>query len=288
MGTGLVVLTALLAACSFAVAAVLQQAAAATVPDKDSLRPRLLLDLARRPLWLAGIGMAAFSYVIQGTALAFGPLVLVQPLAATDLIFALPLVARRRGMRLTTLEATGALATAGGVAAFLIVLPEPGGTDHPAPAAWIWLGFGAGAMVAVLVAAGVRARRHLRTGLYAAAAGLLFALLDSVSKSAATLVRAHGTGVMAHWQPYALLVVGGTGLLLAQSSFQAGSLAVSLPIIDTLEPIGSVLIGVVVFRERLAASTGDLVVQALGAAIAVIGILILDRSPLVRSPLVRT
>ena len=36
----------------------------------------------------------------------------------------------------------------------------------------------------------------------------------------------------------------GAGLLLAQSSFQAGSLAVSLPIIDTLEPIGSVLAGV--------------------------------------------
>lgn len=277
------VLTALLAACSFAVAAVLQQAAAATAPQKASLRPRLLLDLARRPLWLAGIAMAGFSYVIQGAALAFGPLVLVQPLAATDLIFALPLIARRRGMRLTTVEAAGALCAAGGVAAFLVVLPPPAGVTDPAPAAWIRLGALAGVLVAVLVAAGARARSHARTGLYAAAAGLLFALLDSVSKSAATIAREHGTAVMAHWQPYALLVVGAAGVLLAQSSFQSGSLAVSLPIIDTLEPIGSVLIGVAVFRERLAASADDLAVQALGAALAVTGIVVLDRSPLVRA-----
>lgn len=283
MSIGLVVLTALLAACSFAVAAVLQQAAAAAEPDKETLRPRLLLRLLRRPLWLAGIAMAAFSYVIQGVALAFGPLVLVQPLAATDLIFALPLIARRRGMRLGTAEAAGALCTAGGVAAFLVVLPPPGGVTAPAPAAWIRLGAIAGVLVAVLVAAGVRARSHARTGLYAAAAGLLFALLDSVSKSAATIVREHGTAVMAHWQPYALLIIGSTGVLLAQSSFQSGSLAVSLPIIDTLEPIGSVLIGVAIFRERLAASADDLAVQALGAALAVTGIVVLDRSPLVRA-----
>ncbi|MCX5317881.1 hypothetical protein OHA03_46065 [Streptomyces sp. NBC_00154] len=84
------------------------------------------------------------------------------------------------------------------------------------------------------------------------------------------------------WEPYALLLVGGAGLLLAQSSFQAGSLTISLPLIDTIEPIGAVLIGAAVFHERLATS-GYLAVQILGAALAVTGIVILDRSPLVRT-----
>ncbi len=67
-------------------------------------------------------------------------------------------------------------------------------------------------------------------------------------------------------------------MLLAQSSFQAGSLTVSLPIIDTLEPIGGVLMGAVVFQERLATSWA-LAVQGLGALAAVAGIVILGRSP---------
>lgn len=76
MTTGFAGAAALASACCFAAAAVMQQSAAASVPESDSLRPRLILDLLRRPLWLAGIGMSFFSYVIQGVALAFGPLVL--------------------------------------------------------------------------------------------------------------------------------------------------------------------------------------------------------------------
>lgn len=96
MAIAVAVPAALLAACCFAVAAVLQQEAAATVPEKESLRPELIRTLARRPRWLAGIALSAFSFVVQGAALAFGPLVLVLPLASTDLLFALPLIARRR------------------------------------------------------------------------------------------------------------------------------------------------------------------------------------------------
>ncbi|WP_234388991.1 hypothetical protein [Streptomyces sp. AS58] len=118
--------------------------------------------------------------------------------------------------------------------------------------------------------------------MYAAAAGLLIDLLDALTKSVAGLFRDRGPAALVHWQPYALLVVGGAGLLLTQSSFQAGSLALSLPLIDTIEPIGAVLIGAAVFHERLATS-GYLAIQILGAALAVSGIVILDRSPLVRA-----
>lgn len=285
MATGIAVLAALLAACCFGVAAVLQQAAARSAPEGESLRPRLLFDLARRPMWLAGVAMSVFSYAVQGLALAFGPLVLVQPLAATDLVFALPLLAHLHGTRLTRSEVAGIACTAGGVAAFLTVLPVTRETRAPSLSAWIPLLLVVGSLVLLLVPAGLRhsSRGPVRTGLYAAAAGVLFALLDALTKSTAELLRASGLQVVGHWEPYALLAVGGLGLLLAQSSFQAGSLAVSLPIIDTVEPIGSVVIGAVVFHERLAASTGTLTVQLLGALLAVAGIVVLDRSPLVHA-----
>jgi hypothetical protein len=282
MRTGIAVLAALSAACCFAVAAVIQQAAAASVPEAKSLRPGMIVDLARRPVWLLGIVMSAFSYIVQGFALAFGSLVLVLPLAAMDLVFALPLVAWRHKVRLTAVEAVGAGCTTGGVAVFLAVLPHSAGTTVPGVRDWLPILAAAAACVAGLISAGVRQAGRARTALYAAAAAVLFALLDSLTKSAAGLFRDLGTGALAHWEPYALLVVGGTGLLLAQSSFQSGSLAVSLPIIDTIEPIGGVVVGAVVFNERLATSWA-LAVQGLAALTAVAGIIILDRSPLVRA-----
>ena len=282
MSTAVAVTAALLAALTFAVAAVLQQAAAAEVPETQSLHPRLILSLLRRPLWLLGVGMAAASYIIQGVALAFGTLVLVMPLASTDLLFALPIIAWRRGQRLTAAELTGAACTAGGVAAFLAVLPGQTGRAVPGLADWVPLLVIVVLLAAGLLAAGVRAPTNLRTGLYAAAAGLLFALLDALTKGAAGQFRDVGAAALAHWEPYALIVVGVSGLLLVQSAYQAGPLAISLPVIDTVEPVGSVWMGAAVFSEPLATSW-KLAVQIVGGALAIAGILILSRSSLVES-----
>jgi len=69
------------------------------------------------------MALTVLSFAPQGLALMFGPLLLVQPIAATDLAFALPVLARRYGESLTRWETVGIACTAGGVAAFLTVLP---------------------------------------------------------------------------------------------------------------------------------------------------------------------
>ncbi|MBA2950418.1 DMT family transporter [Streptomyces himalayensis] len=283
MNAAVAVLAALLSAMSFGVGSVVQQQAAREAPARESLRLRLLLDLARRPKWLAGMGLTISSYVLLGLALAFGPLILVQPLAATDLVFALPLLAWRRSMPLTHREAIGIACTAGGVAMFLTVLPVPAETAVPEVADWLPVLVAIGGAVALLVPIGVRNRGRTRTAMYAISAALLFALLDSLTKSAAGRFRADGVGAFSHWEPYSLILIGVLGLILSQSSYQAGSLAISLPIIDTLEPIGAVAIGVALFGDQLASSTWAVTVQALGAAIAVAGIVFLDSSPLARA-----
>ena len=97
--TVIAVVAALLAAFCFAVAALVQQTVARATAADEAMHPRLLLDLARRPRWLAGIGLDAMSFLILAVALAFGPLALVQPLASVDVLFALPLIARLQGRR---------------------------------------------------------------------------------------------------------------------------------------------------------------------------------------------
>ena len=63
----------------------------------------------------AGIGLDALSFFILALALAFGPLALVQPLAALYAPFALPLIARRQRRLVTAGDAVGAVAVAGGI-----------------------------------------------------------------------------------------------------------------------------------------------------------------------------
>ncbi|MFF8843387.1 DMT family transporter [Streptomyces sp. NPDC015127] len=284
MNTAVAVVAALLSAMSFGLASVIQQQAASEAPARESLRLRLVLDLARRPKWLTGMALVISSYILLGLALAFGPLVLVQPLAATDLLFALPLLAWRRRTPLTRQEMAGIACTAGGVAMFLTVLPSaPGGTTIPAVRDWLPVLLAISSAAVLLTETGRRSRPTTRTALYATSAALMFALLDSLTKSTAGRFRADGLGALSHWEPYSVVLVGMIGLILSQSSYQAGSLAISLPLIDTLEPMGAVLIGVAVFGEQLASSTWALAVQALGAATAVAGIVLLDRSPLGRS-----
>jgi hypothetical protein len=282
MAIAVAVTAALLAAVAFAVAAVLQQGAASSAPDTQSLRPSLFLSLVHRPLWLLGAVLDVASYLIQGVALAFGPLVLVMPLASTDVLFALPLLAWRQGQRLTRPEVAGAACTAGGMAAFLVVLPTGAGTAVPGLADWVPALTAVVVLAAGLLAVGIRMPGNVRTGLYAAAAGSLLALLDALTKSAAGLFRDNGLAALGHWEPYALIAVGGAGLLLVQSSYQAGSLAISLPVIDTVEPLGSVLMGALVFQEPLATSWA-LAVQVVAGVLAIAGIVILNRSALVRS-----
>jgi hypothetical protein len=62
-------------------------------------------------------------------------------------------------------------------------------------------------------------------------------------------------------------------------AFQAAALGASLPVIDTVEPVAGVLIGTVVFGEQLAGGPSGLAVQAMGAAAAVAGIVLLGSTP---------
>src|SRR4029077_18468151 len=95
-----------------------------------------------RPLWLAGIALAAIAYGLQALALAFGPLALVAPIVATDLLFALP-VAARWSRPLGTGEGLGCVLAAGGVAAFLAAAPPSSGRSGAPARDWL-LAFAAG------------------------------------------------------------------------------------------------------------------------------------------------
>src|SRR5215470_14123017 len=251
--TAIAVLAALGAAGSFGVAAALQHRQAQLAQKSADLSFRLLARLAVRPLSLAA------------------------PIVATDLLFALP-VAARYSRPLRAWDWLGCVLAAGGVAAFLAAAPPSSGRSDAPLRHWL-LAFACVALACVLALSASRlAGGPARAALTATAAGAVFGLTAAVTLSLSRLVRAVGPGgTLAHWQPWALVALGLAGLLLSANAFQAGALAASLPVMDTVEPVCGVLLGTLLFGERLAESPAAAGVQLAGAAAAIAGITLLGR-----------
>lgn len=285
-GPGAIVIAvaaAVAAGAGFAVAALWQQRAAATTPRHLALSPRLLVTLARRPWWLAGMtaGLAAFG--LQALALAYGPLTLVQPLiVVTQLVCALLAGSRSGHVRLGGREYLATLAVLAGIVAFLLTArPHQG---HPDAPALVWLVIGCLVIVAAGCAVvGVRLPLgSLRATLLASAAGILFGLQAALLRTVTVRLGRDVVQALSSWHPYALAVVSIAGVLCAQSAFQAGSVAFSLPVIDTLEPLVAILIGAVAFGERLINTPAAIAVEIVSGLAVTAGVVMLDRSPVLQ------
>src|SRR5580700_3565370 len=278
-GLAVPALAALAAAGAFGAAAALQHRQAGLAPPRRGLSLRLLADVARRPLWLAGLALSVAAYGLQAVALAFGPLTLVAPIVAADLLFALPLAARWSRRPLRPRDWAGCLLVAAGVAVFLAAAPPSAGRPEVPAAGWV-LAFGIVIVItAITVGLSAVTRHTVRAGLLAVAAGVVFGLTAAVTASFTRSLRQEGvSSMLAHWQPWALITLGIAGIALSTGAYQASALSASLPIIDTVEPISGVVIGAFLFDERLASSAAGLVVQLAAAGVAVVGIAMLGPS----------
>ncbi len=274
---------ALLAACSFATAAILQQEAAQAVDPSEALHFRLLLDLLRRPRWLVGVTMLITGFVLQAIALANGPVALVQPIIATELAIAIPIAVWRRRRRAGRREWMGIAFVLCGVSTFLVVASPTPGISQPSPSDWLrtLVPVGTVLVVAVLVARIRKGPR--RASLLGAAAGLSFALLAVLTK-AVTHQLGHGVGTtFTSWQIYAVVALGISALVVSQSAYQAGPLALSMPAIAIVEPVVAVVVGDTLFEEQARLGGPALALELSAALVAVTGLWMLATSPTVLS-----
>jgi hypothetical protein len=93
MSTVIAVVVALVAAVLFGLSDVVEQRTTHEVPERAALSPRLLVDLAKRRVWVAAIAVNVVGNILQIVALHFGALALVQPILVCDLLFAAPVLA---------------------------------------------------------------------------------------------------------------------------------------------------------------------------------------------------
>lgn len=276
------VLLALAAAAFYAVGWVLQQREAAAESERPSLSPALLLHLVRRPAWLVGIAAMVAGNVLQGAALTFGSLTLVEPVLVTSLLLALPLGAAMSRQRLHRREWTAAIAVSVGVAVLLIVGAPTAATHVGQPFNWVLAGAAAAGASAVVVLLGLRTGGVARAVLFASAAGMLFGLEDAITKSLFDRIDVHGiTTVFTSWQTYGVLATAIYGLLLAQDAYKSAPLPASLPPLTVGEPIIGIAVGIVVLGERFNISGLAPVWEIIAVVAMVWGSYALAESPLV-------
>ncbi|MEU6742614.1 DMT family transporter [Streptosporangium sandarakinum] len=275
----MIFLISLVSACLLGLGFVAQQHAAYREPLGEILHPRLLLHLIRSRLWLTGIGLMFAGQVVSAVALYEDDLTKVGPLLATSLLFALTAAHVIYKEHLSRMEWLGAVLVSGGVALFL-VFGQPHGGSSPDPDSARWLAVLLVVMIAaVLVLIGRRCALQVEASLLAGAAGILYGVQDVLTRGSLLRLR-EGTEVLAvSWQPYVLVGVALVGLLLGQSAFDAAPLRVSLPATTAAEPIVGIVLGIVIFSERVRVTSGALAGEIIGLVAMVAGIFILGRSP---------
>ncbi|MDQ1738758.1 MAG: hypothetical protein QOE53_410 [Pseudonocardiales bacterium] len=253
----LVIVLSLGSAFAYAISTNLKHSSAGQAPDVSRLRVRALARFVTatlsHPLWLAGIVTDAIGLSLQVLALHLGALAVVQPLLISGLLFTL-LLRRRQGRPVTGAEVRWALVLTGCLTGFLFLAGtnSAGGGDGPdrLPAV-VAAAAGVGLALTCLVLAHRRRPAADAAALIGVAVGVVYAATAALLKGL-TDRAVHGPlTALTSWQLYTVVVVGAIGLFLSQLAFQAGPLTASLPAIATVDPLLSIVVGVLVYDEHI-------------------------------------
>lgn len=281
----MLIAVALGAAVLLAAGFVLQQHEAAELPEEHS-GPGLLLALARRPVWLAGIGAMVGGQLLGATALGLGSLVVVEPLLATSVLFALPMAAVASRRHLLLGDWVGVLMLIGGLVLFLA-----GGSpavrvsgQRISPHTWLLAGGALGAVVLLLALLSRGRPPRVVAALLATAAGCLFGAQDFLTQHAVLRLDRGVPALLASWTPWAVVGVAVVGLTLAQRAFGMADLSASLPAITLGGPVSAIGLSLGVLGQALPHRPLPLAWMSVGLALMVAGVVVVTRSPLVVDP----
>jgi drug/metabolite transporter (DMT)-like permease len=269
---------ALMAALLFAVAATLQQKGALNLDGVSLAQPMSLVRLVGQRMWLLGTVALLIGYVLQAGALDRGRLAVIQPLLVTTIVFALPLGWLLTNQHVGRREVVGAGVILVGLGAFAIYGDPAGGNDNAPNDEWAIAIVVLGAICAGLLVYGRNGTPTKVAAVYGAVAGILFGISAALTKPTVDFLH-EGVGVMlSHWQCYVLAVAGVLGFVLQQVSLGTGRLAPSVATVSVANPIVGVLLGILIFDERLSRPLWHVVVATASLLVALGGAVLISLS----------
>jgi drug/metabolite transporter (DMT)-like permease len=258
---------------------VVTQHVASTAAPAHTKGWRLGLYLVRRPLWLLGVAADVAAFGFQAVALYEGRLSVVQTILVTELVFSLVIgrVWLRRPVRAAAWVSASVVSL--GLAIFLLVSEPEGGSRQPTPGLWLPALLMVSAAVVVLTVLADHGSPVRRAALYGSAAAIAWASMATLLKSATDVLAGGGVGsLLANGAVYGVIVAAAVGIVLTQAALHHGPLAVSQPLMVTVDPFVSILLGVWLYGEEFVDDAVRVVFAAVGFAMIVVGVVFLTRA----------
>jgi hypothetical protein len=185
------------------------------------------------------------------------------------------------GYKVTAREWIGVSAIVLGLAGFLAFAVPGGGERVPSRLGWVVVG---GIAISVIVAGVVATRwgpRWWKAAMFGTAAAMAYAFTAALIKVVSDYAARDWVTMFAHWQTYGLIVFGLMGVFLTQNAFHAGPLAASQSTLVLVDPLFSILIGIVLYGDTLRTSGPWGPLEAISLLVMFVGAVFLSHSPLV-------
>ncbi len=249
--------------------------------------PTSVLHSIMRLRWWAGLSLSFLGYALQIIALAFGTLLVVQPILVLSLMFTLPLSAKVNGRRISKSETAWAALLTTAVAILVVSgRPTAGITDPPLQRWLIASGIGLVVFVLLYVWSSVSLRgdgtgvlnRTDRALILGAITGGIMGYVAVLSKSVTNIAGDLGVfALLTRWELYALIGLAIIGTAIQQASFNAGELKNSLPAMTVVEPIVAFILGYTILGEKFQVSGYQWIYMAVTIIVMVVVTVVLSR-----------
>ncbi|QEW01503.1 multidrug DMT transporter permease [Microbacterium caowuchunii] len=239
-----------------------------------------MFQLLSRPSWVLGTVMLGLAIACQLGALAFAPLILVQPLGAISLVITTLLNARISGHRPTGASIRSIIACVGGILIFVtiaaFVAAEQPISEHELITILILLA------VVLVVLCGlwlVLRRRHGQAALfYIAAAGIIYGFVATLAKVVIKNIQSGDFTWLTILCIVGLLVAVSVGAYFVQTAYSVGPPDLVIAGLTVIDPMVAVLIGLVILQEAATAGVWAIVGFVVAGVVAVYGVFSLTRN----------
>jgi hypothetical protein len=270
----LAITLAVLGACCNAVSARLQHGGLSESTDERGLRLATMLRLARQPLWLAGIAIAAAGAGLHATALGLAPLSVVQPIGILAFALTTVMSVRIEKLHLDRIAIGAVVASTIGTIAFVLLAATEAKATVVAPDTEM-----RATVLVVGVVGGLAAIAALNTGAvrclgFATASGVSFGYVSLLMRGTLQQLTEGG-------HPFPLpevigiavgIVVGGW---LVQHAYASGPPEVVIGCLTVIDPLVAVGLGVVLLGEATDTSVPVVAGALTCAVVAAAGVVVL-------------
>lgn len=281
----MVYVVAVAAAVFLGVGWVLQQRVATASDSGGLLSWEVLKALISSGRWWLGIAAMTVGQSLAAWALQLGPVSTVEPVLVGFLLVAFVLAGGLSHRPPSWEEVVGPIVLAAALAVFLAVA-DPHADIRAEPG---WTGIAVATAAAAAVAAtftlagkglGSRTSMVVESALFAAAAGVMYALQDAATRGAIVAAPRHPLLHLAVtlW-PWVVLGAATAGVLLSQAAFRAERLDYALPPTAATQAVAGIVLAVTLLGDKLSATGAALFGEALCLLAMLVGVLLIGRAP---------